>query len=100
MLGRTVFLAFLGAFAALAQQSEFDVATVKLSPPPEGDRININLGRTTHGKVTLSNATLSDCIKFSGPLHGSAASRLFHIYRRRRNGRKEPAQLPRRLAQI
>ena len=72
MLGRTAFLAFLGVFAALAQQSGFDVAAVKLSAPPEGDLININLGRATHGKVTLSNATLSDCIKFAYDLSSDA----------------------------
>jgi uncharacterized protein (TIGR03435 family) len=48
-----------------AQPAEFEVATLKLSPPPEGDRININLGVALHGKVTLTNATLSDCIKFA-----------------------------------
>jgi uncharacterized protein (TIGR03435 family) len=72
MLGRTALLAFLVVFPALAQQAEFDVATVKLSPPPEGDLININLGRATHGKVTLSNATLSDCIKFAYNLSSDA----------------------------
>jgi hypothetical protein len=29
---------------AAARGPEFEVATVKLSPPPEGDLININLG--------------------------------------------------------
>src|SRR5262245_18565102 len=48
-----------------AQSPEFDVATVKLSPPPEGDRININLGHVLHGKVILSTVTLIDCVKFA-----------------------------------
>lgn len=43
----------------------FDVATVKQSPPPEGDRININLGRVLNGKLTFANASLSDCLKFA-----------------------------------
>src|SRR4051794_35096237 len=43
----------------------FEVATVKTSPPPEGNLININLGRVQNGRVTFSNASLSDCIKFA-----------------------------------
>lgn len=49
----------------LQAQPSFDVATVKVSPPPEGDLININLGRVENGRVTFSNASLSDCIKFA-----------------------------------
>jgi uncharacterized protein (TIGR03435 family) len=64
MISRTVLLLVLNALLN-AQSSEFEVATVKLSPPPEGDHIYINLGRILHGKVTLTNATLSDCIKFA-----------------------------------
>ncbi len=48
-----------------AQTPEFDAATVKLSPLPEGDRIDINLGTIQHGRVTLRNATLADCVKFA-----------------------------------
>lgn len=44
---------------------EFEVATLKLSPPPQGDRININLGTAANGRVALTNATLSDCLKFA-----------------------------------
>ena len=36
-----------------------------LSPPPEGDRININLGKFFNGRLTLSNVTLKDAIKFA-----------------------------------
>jgi uncharacterized protein (TIGR03435 family) len=43
----------------------FEVATLKLSPPLEGDLFNINLGRIQNGRVTFSNASLSDCIKFA-----------------------------------
>ncbi len=71
MFSRAVLLLFLGGLAA-AQSPEFVVATLKLSPPPEGDLININLGTTLHGKVTLSNATLSDCIKFAYGLSADA----------------------------
>ena len=64
----------LGLFVstAAAQSPEFDVATLKLWTPPEGDRININLGTALHGKVTLTNATLSDCIKFAYNLSSDA----------------------------
>lgn len=52
--------------AVLAQASPaFEVATVKSSPPPEGDSININLGTVRNGQLTLTNATLSDCIRFA-----------------------------------
>src|SRR5437868_9762767 len=48
-----------------AQTPQFDVASVKRSPPPESDRIVINLGRALNGMVTLGNATLADCIQFA-----------------------------------
>lgn len=53
------------AVAALAQAPSFDVASVKPSPPPEGDLYHANLGTAFHGEVLLSNATLSDCVKFA-----------------------------------
>jgi len=57
------------AQAALTQAAimpEFEVATVKLSPPPpEIDRININLGNFRNGKLTFGNASLSDCLKYA-----------------------------------
>lgn len=43
----------------------FEVATFKSSPPPPGDRININLGTVRNGTVTFTNASLSDCLKFA-----------------------------------
>lgn len=49
----------------LAQELQFDVATLKRSPPPEGDLININLGTFRNGRFTMSNATLNDAIKFA-----------------------------------
>ena len=59
-------LAVLLAFpVAGADHPEFEVATVKRSPPPEGDAININLGSVRNGKVTFANASLSDCLKFA-----------------------------------
>lgn len=56
-------VAVLGTCLSRAQT--FDVATVKPSPPPEGDKIFINTGRALNGKVEFSNASLSDCIKFA-----------------------------------
>src|SRR5689334_10560516 len=44
---------------------EFEVATVKQSPPPEGNLIQINLGRLLNGTLTFGNASLSDCLKYA-----------------------------------
>jgi uncharacterized protein (TIGR03435 family) len=44
---------------------EFEVATVRQSPPPPGDLLNINVGTVRNGKVTFENASLSDCLKFA-----------------------------------
>lgn len=57
-------------FAALspvfaAPPPEFEVATVKQSPPPAGDLIQINLGRLLNGTLTFGNASLSDCLKYA-----------------------------------
>src|SRR5579864_1012743 len=50
---------------AWVQTPSFDVASVKPSPPPEGDLYRANLGTAFHGEVLLTNATLSDCVKFA-----------------------------------
>ena len=42
----------------------FEVATVKQSPPPQGDLISISSG-FENGKVTMTNVSLSDCLKFA-----------------------------------
>jgi len=49
------------ALAAWSQQ--FEVATLKRSPPPDGN-FQIDLGHALNGRVTLGNAALSDCLKF------------------------------------
>ena len=75
MLRRTsIILTIAFAYSASAQTKlpEFDAATLKRSPPPPGDTININLGTARKGKVTLTNATLSDCIKFAYSLTSDA----------------------------
>jgi uncharacterized protein (TIGR03435 family) len=52
--------------AQRAIRPEFEVASVKLAPALQpGERYSINLGTARNGTVTLSNATLSDCIKFA-----------------------------------
>jgi uncharacterized protein (TIGR03435 family) len=64
----TVVLAILNARLLCAQTAplpEFEVATVKLSPPPSGDTININLGTVLNGRLAMTNVTLSDCIKLA-----------------------------------
>jgi uncharacterized protein (TIGR03435 family) len=48
-----------------AQSPTFDVASVKPSPPTVADRIDINLGTLSHGVVTLTNTTLSECIQYA-----------------------------------
>jgi uncharacterized protein (TIGR03435 family) len=44
---------------------EFEVATLKQSPPPAGDAIDINLGTVHNGRLTLANATLSECVRYA-----------------------------------
>jgi uncharacterized protein (TIGR03435 family) len=53
-----------GLFAQ-SKSPEFEVATVKRSQPPPGDRITMNLGSVRNGRVTFTNATLGDCLKFA-----------------------------------
>ncbi len=60
------------AFSQPSPPEKFEVATVKLSPPPEGDLININLGRFQGGRLTMANVTLSDAIKFAYELVSDA----------------------------
>jgi uncharacterized protein (TIGR03435 family) len=56
---------FLWAAAAMAQPS-FDVASVKQGGPVRPDGLlDINLGRASHGVVTLTNTTLSECIRYA-----------------------------------
>jgi uncharacterized protein (TIGR03435 family) len=61
-------LALFLLYAAFAQPAAptpaFDVASVKPSTPA-GDTININLGGANHGIVTLTNTTLSECIRYA-----------------------------------
>ena len=57
---------FVLALLAAAAEPSFEVASLKPSPPiPLGQNYNANLGTARFGEVTLSNATLVDCIKFA-----------------------------------
>jgi uncharacterized protein (TIGR03435 family) len=58
-------LILLSGIGFLASAGEFEVATLKQSPPPAGDSIDINLGTARNGKLTLANATLSECVRYA-----------------------------------
>jgi uncharacterized protein (TIGR03435 family) len=67
---RVVAAAVLGVCLAVAtvrgQRAEFEVATVKLSPPvPLGRPIGINLGTFRNGTLTMTNVTLTECVLFA-----------------------------------
>jgi len=55
------------AFSFLQAQdaARFEVATLKVSPPPKEDSINIDLGTFRNGRLTMTNVTLNDAIKFA-----------------------------------
>jgi uncharacterized protein (TIGR03435 family) len=68
--GSAIMFAGIGLSAAccLGQPKNaptFEVATLKLSPPPQTDLINIDLGTFRDGRLTLTNVTLNDAIKFA-----------------------------------
>ena len=44
---------------------KFEVASLKPSPPSAGDKIYINLGSLSHGTLTLTNASLADCLRYA-----------------------------------
>jgi uncharacterized protein (TIGR03435 family) len=52
-------------FGALAPAQAFEVATVKLSQPPQGNLINIDLGTFRDGTLFLTNVTLNDLLKYA-----------------------------------
>lgn len=51
------------SFSQPQNAPRFEVATLRLSPPPEGDLINIDLGTFRNGRLTMTNVTLNDAIK-------------------------------------
>jgi uncharacterized protein (TIGR03435 family) len=48
-----------------APAPKFEVATLKVSPPPKGDSISIDLGSFRNGRLEMTNVTLNDAIKFA-----------------------------------
>jgi uncharacterized protein (TIGR03435 family) len=57
---------------AIARAQSFEVASVKAVPVLNGDLYNINLGTVRHDTVTLTNASLADCIRFAYGLTSDA----------------------------
>lgn len=47
-----------------AERAAFDVASLKPAPAPSG-RITVDLGNSSHGRLTLTNVTLSECLRFA-----------------------------------
>jgi uncharacterized protein (TIGR03435 family) len=62
---RLFMIVVVAGLTCRTQSPAFEVATVKVGGPIQGDLININTGRIVHGVLTLGNATLSDCLKFA-----------------------------------
>ncbi|SPE41566.1 conserved exported hypothetical protein [Candidatus Sulfopaludibacter sp. SbA3] len=58
------------AMTAAAAEPAFDVASLKaVQPVPP---FAIDLGNTLHGKVTLSNVTLSECLRYACKIYNDA----------------------------
>jgi uncharacterized protein (TIGR03435 family) len=53
------------------QKANFDVASLKPAPPPSG-RITVDLGNSSHGRLTLTNVTLSECLRFAFRIYTDA----------------------------
>jgi uncharacterized protein (TIGR03435 family) len=49
---------------AAAQTPKFDVASVKALPPPLGS-YRADFGTAAHGQLTLTNVTLSECVRYA-----------------------------------
>jgi uncharacterized protein (TIGR03435 family) len=62
-------LALIPALAASAVSQEaaprFEVATLKVSPPPTAQSISVNLGTFQNGRFTFGNVTLNDAVQFA-----------------------------------
>jgi uncharacterized protein (TIGR03435 family) len=73
-LSAAILLTLLAFASALpAQQQQFEVATMKLSPAvPPGTPLPINLGAIRNGVATLTNTTLSECMQFAYGLVSSS----------------------------
>jgi uncharacterized protein (TIGR03435 family) len=62
---RVLLVCFASVALVWAQAPSFEVASLKPSPPPEGDLYRANLGTVRHGELTMINVTLSDCLRFA-----------------------------------
>jgi len=59
-------LAALFAVATAGRaQPAFEVASLKPSPPANGPTYNANMGRISHGTLTMTNVTLCDCVRLA-----------------------------------
>src|SRR5215469_3951889 len=54
----------LWTFVAAAQTPKFDVASVKAIPPPVGS-YRADFGTASHGQLTLTNVTFSECVRYA-----------------------------------
>ena len=57
----------ISAAPAAAQElaPRFEVATLRVSPPPATESISINLGTFQNGRFTFGNVTLNDAVQFA-----------------------------------
>jgi len=60
-----ILLAFVAQAGVADSAPRFEVATLRQSPPPEGDSYPITLGVVSGSRLNLTNVTLSDCIRFA-----------------------------------
>lgn len=58
-------LRILAIALVFEQAPAFEVASLKSSPPITGDLYRANLGTVRHGELTMTNVTLSDCLRFA-----------------------------------
>jgi uncharacterized protein (TIGR03435 family) len=63
----TIILALLTSFAGAqsVQKPQFDAATLKAVAVDPAETYTANLGTIRNGRMTLTNVTLSDCIRFA-----------------------------------
>lgn len=60
-----IILFLVTAAVFTAQQPQFEVATVKLSPRIQGDQIAINLSALCNDTLTFGNTTLAECLQYA-----------------------------------
>jgi uncharacterized protein (TIGR03435 family) len=51
--------------AQSVSRPQFEVTSLKPGQPIPGDKIYINLGSVSHGTLTMSNTSLSDCLRYA-----------------------------------